>query len=529
MNGAIAAAALDYDFPHIYDPRKFSAIAPKLPGAPVAQAYEKNPFFNAWVKLVDIQPMLTTSDLAKGIPYSLLNSGVLKDIASQIVHFSGPPANPETRAWLLNPYEVRLTVTNLRGVPFAYDLQTENPDAHQGFLMHADHMAFSVKHGGAGPTGPVRPDCIVLGPTIPRQSDTWGGLGLAGLATGAFPIALSARDLTRDAAEYLWRYSFYDVDQRKPVFANPVWPSGKPDANYAFACVDGGVMNNEPFEIARGNLAGPRGENPQGGDKADRAVIVIDPFVEDPEQGSAGNANIFDAGKGIISGWKNQTRMSMQDLIQIQREDVYSRFMVAPARTSRATETVFGQEALATSALGAFAGFFCEDYRRHDFLLGRRNAQKFLRDIFVLPEQNPLFADDRWSEANKAVLKSVGKGGSVEFPVIPLCGHLLSVAEPTPAWPRGAHKANRDTIATAVSKRIEAVIKVVAPAFVQQLSGPSSRGKPGFFSRIGSRIGGWAMSGLSSFAAAKLSGRVVTAALAEIDDAYDDIDKRPFD
>lgn len=57
---------------------------------------------------------------------------------------------------------------------------------------------------------------------------------------------------------------------------------------YSFLSIDGGVIDNEPFEYARyalmtGPLNGPLAGNKQNGDTADRAVIMIDPFPEPPD------------------------------------------------------------------------------------------------------------------------------------------------------------------------------------------------------------------------------------------------------
>ena len=48
-------------------------------------------------------------------------------------------------------------------------------------------------------------------------------------------------------------------------------------------------------------------------------------------------------------------------------------------------------------ALGGFSGFLDHSFRRHDYLLGKRNAQAFLRWHLHLPESNPLFG--RWKES----------------------------------------------------------------------------------------------------------------------------------
>lgn len=56
-----------------------------------------------------------------------------------------------------------------------------------------------------------------------------------------------------------------------------------PPFDYDLICVDGGLMNNEPLELARRNLARSGFSNPRDPDKVNRAVLMIDPFPsEDP-------------------------------------------------------------------------------------------------------------------------------------------------------------------------------------------------------------------------------------------------------
>ncbi len=530
MNGAVAAAALSSTFPHIYDSRKFAKLAP----AAQTQRYAGNPFYNAWVVSIDIMDLLKTDDLGKTIPASLLNCASLAAISDRIVAFKGD--GYRERAWLADPYEVRLTVTNLRGVPFAYTLGGGG-GSHEGMLMHADHMAFAVTADANNPR--VRPDCIVLDPKADRSGKAWCDLSLSGLATGAFPAFLASRDLERNTAQYDWRFSMFDIDTKRAVFTHPQWPQPR-DNRYRFVTVDGGVMNNEPFEIARSALAGPRGNNPQSGEKADRAVIVIDPFVEDPDQGPIENADIAGALKATVSSWKNQARLSMQDLVQIQREDVYSRFMIAPSRNARPDPAKPGQKqivegagALATSELGAFIGFFNEKYRQHDFLLGRRNAQKFLRDSFAVPEENSILA--HWSGSNKTTFVSHDEAGRPDgFQIIPLCGHLAAIEEPTPVWPRGVYAGTHDAIADAVGARAKAVLKVALPAAIAAMSSftkskEEKRKKHGLFLRIGAYAGELLGGIAGKIAASTLSSRLQKIAVAQMDDAFKAVDERPFD
>jgi hypothetical protein len=90
-----------------------------------------------------------------------------------------------------------------------------------------------------------------------------------------------------------------------------------------------------------------------------------------------------------VDALKNQARFKPDELELAADENVYSRFMIAPSRDKETYP-------IACGSLGGFGGFLKRDFRSHDYFLGRRNAQKFLQDHFVLPEKNPLFDD--WTE-----------------------------------------------------------------------------------------------------------------------------------
>jgi len=256
MNGAIAAAAYSCKFPHA----NVTTTSPRL--------FSENPFYSAWVDSIDITPMLDVADLEDRLPGSLLNCTTLKKISDSILSFceGKEPVPAGMRDWLADPFELRLTNTNLRGVPYAFDLKAGGATAHQGFLMHGDQVAFSISRSqDRKQTG--RPDCIKLSYDEARACDRWRALGTAGLATGAFPIALASRNVAVGRDIYDWRLSFFDNEAQpgSHVFVTPAWPSNDPSGSYCYAAVDGGVMNNEPFELARSALAGPRGRNNQNG------------------------------------------------------------------------------------------------------------------------------------------------------------------------------------------------------------------------------------------------------------------------
>jgi hypothetical protein len=185
------------------------------------------------------------------------------------------------------------------------------------------------------------------------------------------------------------------------------------DKQLSFTAVDGGTMNNQPMEFVRRTLAGPMGRNPRKGTEANRAVVLIDPFPAPQETvaddaGSAGEraqlehqqkpVAVIDVLPRLLRAYTNQARYDANDLALAADPNVYSRFMLSPIRAAPDGTTLTGERALASGGLNAFAGFLAEPLRHHDFLLGRRNAEYFLRTYFTLPAGNPLFDERFWGD-----------------------------------------------------------------------------------------------------------------------------------
>jgi len=117
--------------------------------------------------------------------------------------------------------------------------------------------------------------------------------------------------------------------------------------------------------------------------------------------------------------------------------------MITPKRDGHV-----GGDAIASDGLGAFLGFACPAFMRHDYLLGRANCQEFLRSSFLLHEDNPVF-ENAWTAAQKQALgKSVN--GELYLPIIPLLGNA-SVPESLDPWPR--HLLNPTAYRDAVERR----------------------------------------------------------------------------
>jgi hypothetical protein len=415
-------------------------------GAPL-----NNKLFDCWVNKSDIAALLGTDDLTDlGRPIrSILDSTAPAEIAASAFKFVATRTSP-SRPYLSDPLHVLVTVTNLRGVPFQVNFDNPAPGGYR-MMLHGDYVHFTYGTAASPQNGGI--------PLPPRKYDApaWQTLQLAALATGAFPVALAPRELSFPASSY--------GDRRWLNFppavasARPDWPpiddavKADPGYPFAFACIDGGVINNDPLDLARAILFDGAGEARQG-PGATRAVIMIDPFP---------NANPYPTEytppaslpaivAGMFVGLLDQARFQPSELAQADDPDVYSRFLIVPERRDEHDREQ--RYAIASGSLKGFGGFLARDFREHDFFLGRRNCQRFLRKHFALPypgpsepSRNRLF--DGWTEAARRRHRIVrSKGGEVRsgteteadddevlLPIIPLLGTADHEVMPAP-WPK---------------------------------------------------------------------------------------------
>jgi len=357
---------------------------------------------------------------------------------------------------------------------------------------HADYLRFDVlKPGGRLGREPGAPG-ITLNP-IPRdktEKAAWQKLALAAVASGALPLALAARVIDRDARDYdkrRWALSApgarsEDCSVWKKI--PPDWVGGAP-ADYSFLAVDGGVMNNEPVEYARREIAGAGRRNERSGYKANRAIVLIDPFPDAVPVNAdyKADAGLFGVAGAVFQSLMAQAKFKIDELRLARDPSVFSRFVISPTRQKTAREGAKDRwPALASNSLIHFGGFLNEGFRRHDFLLGRRNCQRFLQKYFILPADNPLFSDwpRRLKEPGSPYLRVIPVNGKDTYylPIIPLVEDLNGeTREPQPEWPQMPV-----TELKKLKKGIKARTRLVLEQMVSSLTG--SGGKS-FFQRAG--------------------------------------------
>jgi hypothetical protein len=455
MTAAITVGALATRYPPVIDPTGSDNASNRL--------------FDSWVNRIDIAALLGTVDLAdeKAPVKSVLDSTLLKAIADQALDVV---PTGRRRPYLDEVLHVITTVSNLRGVPYNIPLEGEIK-GRQDLYLHADHVHFAISDRGEQAV----PGAYALDWQMSdaKLTPAWETLKMAALATGAFPVGLAPRTLGYDfpsAKDDVYGLRRWPIptggakdqygDCRCVDYQSipPNWPGApNPPPRYDFLCVDGGLMNNEPLELARQVLAGAGGYNPRGPNSARRAVILIDPFPGGESVAEAYQAkdDVVNVVKDMFNALKNQARFKPEELELAQDPLVFSRFLIGPTRTDPNGRS-FGFP-IASGALGGFGGFLSRDFRQHDFVLGRRNCQRFLQRRFVLGENNPLF--NGWGAAHKARY-AIHRDGLTLLPVIPLVGAAAEevMLLPWPSYPQARLAILR--------KQIEARFTAVGNRFV---------------------------------------------------------------
>jgi hypothetical protein len=352
--------------------------------------------FDAWVtrpRMVPAEPgqqaLLTTEDLDGGGPLvSLLNAGTLDGIChAALTAPAGDTAGPF--AFLATPLHLYLTASNLQGIP--YEVAGATADDAYRMRDHADRLHFTVgqlgtaAHAASDWAGQDR-NGTALSPAALAASagedPAWAALGQAALATAAFPAGLAARPITTDQQAYTNRLF------PAPLFPGgriePAWPADP--APFTFVAADGGMIDNDPFEFARYALLRDwqdfDARNPRDPLAADRAVLMISPFPEPPAQPIpfGPETALTRVLAALFPTLLQQARFKLADIAAAADPNTASRWLIAP----RGAKTPDASSAnIACGALGGFGGFLDEEFRAHDFQLGRRNCQNFLRAFWT--------------------------------------------------------------------------------------------------------------------------------------------------
>lgn len=392
--------------------------------------------------------LLGTADLGRASGTApigaLLDVSVLDDIVTRA--FTGLQPDHPQRPWLTQTVHLFVTHSSLRGVPYDIHFAGGSPGT-PGYPMvnHADRVHYALSGLGAATTppgpwagsDPARTLEVPSLKALQGASGPWAGYATAALASSAFPIGLQARLVAGvTPTDYLKRAWPVRTRTGTPVSFTPRDLPDPPE----YVAVDGGVIDNEPFQLARWSLmAAPPASNDPDPLNNDRAVIMVDPFpeAEAPENGPLDSSLMAVLG-GLFPMLKDQARFKLDEMVDALDESIASRYLIGPVRyTDRGAhlppEQRYQREphAIACGLLGGFGGFLAESFRAHDYQLGRYNCFRFLKEHFALPPDNIILKDGYAGVDSTPWTTSDGTA----LQIIPLIGTAASQSPP-PVWPR---------------------------------------------------------------------------------------------
>ncbi|MEM7382562.1 MAG: patatin-like phospholipase family protein, partial [Bacteroidota bacterium] len=366
--GGMTAAVLSYSFNDgTYLTQRNGELISENYDRP-EKADEPTKLYDSWINMVDEEQASTFSKLMHpedvvsfGKMKSLLNSKPIDEIAERAIPDKidfNPPK------YISENLSIVLSVTNLEGIPVDIDftnMADSNPTrnvltTHSGFLHYKFQEEANIDFD--------YPPLLITDESKER-------LALAAMATGAFPFGLSNRKIEIEREHF---EKFRARMKAKNMNVNLSLPD---DHNYTFTAVDGGAINNEPISTTFRLLEKKKNSR----HKEDKHyVILIDPFptvttatqVEEYEHPGDEGYSLKDQFFKLITAFRNESTFKQEDLHETVAGN--ERYLISPSKK--------GYYFLACGLIEGFGGFMKKAFRKHDYQLGRKNCQAFLRYHF---------------------------------------------------------------------------------------------------------------------------------------------------
>lgn len=367
--------------------------------------HPENKFYHTWVDLVedDMFPvMLGNSDIKEKKVYSLLNSDFIDSVADRVLKID--KNNWIERKYFAKELKVFTSLSNLKGFSFDISFKAGNDEDEYLLSRHSDFACFklNMKQNKYEDDGWIPLSFIdEINTDIARD---------AAMATGAFPVGLKARSVTRKNKYVNDNQWFKDITKYHPIH----------EKNYKTINVDGGLINNEPFGKVKeilNEIAGyqePENES-QKHDVFKSSILLIDPFPCEEKEFEC-NGELLQVVKKTFSAMMGHLRIKSTDLVDAMNSNLAGQYLLTPVakrlKANGSMERVRGSKAIACGAMGGFAGFLSKEFRIHDFFLGRANCEKFLRDHFTVPADttNSIFKEGYKNADKKMFTSSINDG-----------------------------------------------------------------------------------------------------------------------
>jgi predicted acylesterase/phospholipase RssA len=295
-----------------------------------------NPLYNAWVREVDIVPLLIVRKCEQ--KNSLLQKKVVESIGEKYLT-NEPPSVITKHPAAASEILVGIAMSNLNGYTYEIEIQSDRidmpieRDTKFAYTRYQDRFVCSVKQSDGefklmekSRKGDKWED---IHPT------SWATLREVGLSSGAFPFAFPPRLIHRYRGE--GKYSNRD---------------GK------FLYTDGGVFENEPIGLAK-SLADQK-------ISSQRFYLFISPGQVKPQENrmTEESADLLNTGIALIKAIFLQARFPDWIMHEIDAP-IYS--------VTTQDNEIIGE------VFSAFAGFLEEKFRAYDYNIGRENARAKLK------------------------------------------------------------------------------------------------------------------------------------------------------
>ena len=438
--GAVCAAILG-----ILSNRSFTHVSAPMSTLVSGKPPINNKFWNVWVDSFEFKTLLETSDLhdvidegtgnstdkKQHVP-SIFNCKMIDDAIADLTAY-GSHAPDKDRSWIAAPLRIGMTVGNLRGIPYKLEnIHPLAPYTGASYVQHDDFVWFAI------PSWLTKPSNVE---SLRRPDEFWVadatvGYGMVAqwaAASGAMPLGLKARALHRPLSHYVYRPFVRTFYSSGALTAIPEWP--QPDwpelpevvsgADYTFSAVDGGTYNNDPVRLVHTAMAGLVGQNHRSADFANRAMLMIDPLVDQPTTLTKVGLSLPAVAQVMTQAFVSESRYLTADMDLFADETVFSRFQLIPNRIVDGHPQV-GEQALAGTGLFAMAGWCTRAFRVHDYLLGRTNMLTYLRTKFILRADNSLF--DHWPDDRRKQFACTEDGTAITVtPLPPRSEHYLPI------------------------------------------------------------------------------------------------------
>ena len=378
-----------------------------------------NLLYDSWVNMMDnleeendtstLQSMFVPEENELGKAFSLLNAEVLTKLGQSQLE----KREQLSKAAVWPPYiapklQLILTLTSLRGVDVGIYFSQDRSEAAGNGELPAHFMRL---HRGIAHFQLDKPPRDQTRLTLDLEEEYHAQqLVEVALASGAFPVGFPPRDVKIDT-NYILNYikRFFH-----PLSDDQIKKYIKPDALFNFPAVDGGTLNNEPFAEVDQFL----NECKQPGDYS--AMIMIDPFPNFGEEGSSYHfprkpTEILTA---IINAIRGEAMIKNPRVLEGFTQNPLVG-MIFPSRRVKGKRVA---NALATAGLGGFGGFISRTFRQHDFELGMKNCQSFIRKyLYIDANEKHSYASYRdWVKGNEKYDRFCEEvNGGDRFPIIP--------------------------------------------------------------------------------------------------------------